>query len=171
MTRMWIVTVALVAALARWSSAATLAQDTQELRLQGVLDPSTGAGDEIDLAGSYGYFFMDNVQAGGRLSLLDNDDVTSIGAGAFVESNFDTGSSVMPFGEAFVGIAQVDVEKGDTELAGILEGRAGAKFFLAENIAIAAAGVFTFATEDIYPDENEWDDTDVFIEFSLRCYL
>lgn len=171
MNRTWIVVVALLAGLAQWSSAATLAQDTQELRLQGVLDPSTGAGDEISIAGSYGYFFLDNVQAGGRLSLLDNDILTSVAAGAFVESNFDTGSSVMPFGEAYVGIAQVDVQKGDTELAGVLEGRAGAKFFLSENVALAAAGVFAFATEDIYPDNKQWDDTDVFIELSLRCYL
>jgi hypothetical protein len=152
--------------------AATLAQDTQELRLQGHLDPSTLNGSEIRLGGSYGYFFLDNIQAGGRADFADNDQISSLGLGAFLEYNVDTGNEIMPFGEFLAGFSNVDVEgAGGDDLAGRVELRAGAKFFLAENIAIAVAGVFAYATEKIYPDENQLRDTDVFMELSLRCYF
>lgn len=152
-------------------SAHSLPEGTQELRLQGTLDPATADGSEFELQVSYGYFFVDNVQAGGRLALRDSDSLTSLGLGGYAELNFDTGSELMPFLEGFAGIAHVDYDRGDSDLTGILEGRAGAKFFLSENVAIAGAGVFAWATDDIYADDNDFDDTDVFLELSLRCYF
>lgn len=167
----WILAALLCAALAE-THAASIAQDTRELRLQGVLDPTTVSGDEIDLKISYGYFFADNIQAGGRLSLTDNDDVSSAGLGAYVEYNIDTGAEVMPFGEFFVGLANVDIEDaGGDNTAGLIELRAGAKYFLSERVALAAAGVFAYSTEDIYPDNKKLRDTDAFLELSLRCYF
>lgn len=152
--------------------AASLALGTQELRVQGLLDPSSVNGDEFNLGLSYGYFFADNVQAGGRGTFVDNDRVSSLGIGGYVEFNVDTGSEVMPFGEAFLGVSNVDVEDaGGDDTAGVVELRAGAKYFLAEQVAIAGAGVFAFATEDIYPDNKKLRNTDVFLEFSLRCYF
>lgn len=163
---------AAVLALPLSTRAATLAQDTQELRLQGTLDPTTRNGSEFDLNVSYGYFFADNAQAGGRLSWTDNKQVSSVGLGGYVEYNVDTGSEIMPFGEFFAGLANVDIEgAGGDDLAGIMELRAGAKFFLSENVAIAAAGVFAYATEKIYPDKEKLRDVDVFMELSLRCYF
>lgn len=153
------------------ATAASLPLGTQELRLEGTLDPSTGAGDEIDLSVSYGYFFADNVQGGGRFSLLDNDLVSAVGIGGYVEYNFDTGTEIMPFLEGFVGFANVDIEDGKDDTTGIFEGRAGAKFFLTERVAIAGAGVFAYASEKIYQDDNALDDSDAFLEFSLRCYF
>jgi hypothetical protein len=163
---------ALLAALALNSHAATLTAETQELRLQGVLDPTTLNGSEVDLHVSYGYFFQDNIQAGGRISLVDNDEVSLLGLGAFVEYNVDTGGEIMPFGEFLVSLANVDIDDtGGDSTAGIIELRAGAKYFLVENIAIAAAGVMAYSTDKIYVDDEKVRDNDVFLELSLRCYF
>lgn len=152
--------------------AATIAQDTRELRLQGTLDPTTRSGSEFKLHTSYGYFFADNIQAGGRIGFVNNDDVTSFDLGGYVEYNVDVGSEIVPFGEFFAGIANVDIDgHGGNDTAGIAELRAGAKYFLSEKLAIAAAGVFACATEDIYPDKSKLRNTDAFIELSLRCYF
>lgn len=152
--------------------AATLAQDTQELRLQGHIDPTTAAGDDISLHVSYGYFFLENIQAGGRVGLLDNDVTTSIDLGAYLEYNVDTGGEVMPFGEVFVGMANVDFAgSGGNNSAGLIELRAGAKYFLSEHLAIAMAGVFAYATDEIYPDKTKLRDNDAFLEMSLRFYF
>jgi hypothetical protein len=152
--------------------AATLAQETQELRLQGLLDPSTVDGSELSLSASYGYFFLDNLQAGGRIDLVDKDELSKYGLGAFVEYNWDFGTEITPFGELVVGLANADIEgAGGDDLAGLVELRAGAKYFLAANIAIAAAGVFALATEKIYPDKSKVRETDVFLELSLRSYF
>lgn len=152
--------------------AATIAQDTQELRLQGHIDPTTPSGDEISLHASYGYFFLENIQAGGRFGFLDNDDATAFDIGAYLEYNVDTGGEVMPFGEVFVGMANVDVAgSGANNSAGIIELRAGAKYFLAEQLALAFAGVFAYATDEVYPDKAKLRDNDAFIEMSLRFYF
>ena len=165
-------TAVLFAALALTSHAATLSAETQELRLQGVIDPATLNGSEFDLNVSYGYFFQDNIQAGGRVSFVDNDDVSLLGLGAFVEYNVDTGGQIMPFAEFLASLANVDLEDaGGSETAGIVELRAGAKYFLVENVALALAGVFAYATDKIFPDDEKVRDNDVFLELSLRCYF
>ncbi len=153
------------------ADAASLAADTAELRLQGNLDPSTAAGDEFRLAASYGYFFMDNVQAGGRLHFHNDDFVRDFGAGAFIEGNLDTGTGLLPFGEAFAGLSNVDIEDVDDTTALLLELRLGAKYFIADHVALAAAGVFAVATDKIYADKAKLRDTDAFLELSLRCYF
>ncbi len=152
--------------------AASLAQDTQELRFNGLIDPTTINGDEFSFHLSYGYFFADNMQAGGRVGFIDNDEITTIDLGGYVELNVDTGSEIMPFGEFYAGVANVDVEgSGGDNTAGLIELRAGAKYFLTEHVALAAAGVFAYATEHIYPDKRKLRDNDVFLEFSLRFYF
>lgn len=166
----WIASVLLLAAAAQ-AQAASLAAGTQEVRASGVLDPTTAGGDEIHLQLGYGYFFQDNVQAGGRLDLRDNEDLMTLGLMGYAEMNFDVGSVLMPFVEGALGVHRIDPEQGDTETALVLEGRAGAKLFLSEHVAVAMAGVFAYATEDIYPDKAEQNDTYAFIEVSLRCYL
>ncbi len=163
---------AAILALSSAAHAATIAQHTQELRVQGHLDPTTKNGSEVRMNLSYGYFFDDNIQSGIRADITDNKQVSSLGLGAYIEYNVDTGNEIMPFGEFFAGLANVDVEEaGGDDLAGVMELRAGAKFFLAERVAIAVAGVFAYATEKIYPDNAKIRDNDVFLELSLRCYF
>ncbi|HMP75426.1 MAG TPA: hypothetical protein PKE12_03920 [Kiritimatiellia bacterium] len=172
MKRIASLTASLLAAFALDSHAAQLAAGTQELRLQGLLDSTTLNGSEFDFNVSYGYFFVDNVQAGARINLVDNDDLSQLGLGAYVEYNVDTGNEIMPFGEFAVSLANVDIEDaGGDNTAGILELRAGAKYFLVENVAIALAGVFAYATDEIFPDDGKIRDNDVFLELSLRCYF
>lgn len=172
MKKALLITALLSLAMPLLARGATLAQETQELRLQGALDPSTRNGSEFNLNLSYGYFFADNIQSGARVDWVDNKQLSSLGLGAFIEYNVDTGSEIMPFGEFFAGFANVDVENaGGEDLAGVIELRAGAKFFLAEHVAIGVAGVFAYATEQIYPDDEKLRDTDVFLEFSLRSYF
>lgn len=167
-----IFSLALLLAISTGVRAAVISKDTQELRLQGTLDPTSVNGSDIRVNVSYGYFFEDNVQAGARVDIEDNDRVSRIGLGGFAEFNFDTETDLMPFGEFYAGLANVDVEgSGGDNLAGIIELRAGAKYFLSENVAVAAAGVFAYATEKIYPDKSKLRDVDAFIELSIRCYF
>lgn len=172
MKKLGLLTIACLTASAMSAHAITIGRDTQELRLQGTLDPTTRNSSELRLNASYGYFFDDNLQAGLRVDAVDNKQVSSLGLGAFVEGNIDTGSEVMPFGEFYAGFAHVDVEEsGGDDLAGVIEIRAGAKYFFADNVAISLAGVFAYATEQIYPDDRKLRDTDIFMELALRTYF
>ncbi len=152
--------------------AVTLATGTMETRLEGNIDPTTSAGTLIDLAFSYGYFFADNLQAGGRVALRDDDNLTSYNAGVFAEYNFETGSEDwLPFVEGSLGLSHNDIrgyKSSDTAVVLGLQG--GAKYFIAPNVAVSGALVGEWASEEIYADENDLEDLDIRLQFAIRYY-
>ena len=104
--------------LAGSAHSVTLAPGTMETRLAGQLDPTTADGTQVDLNFSWGYFFADNAQAGGRLSFLNSDHVTLAGAAAFAEYNFDLGGEDwLPFVEGSLGLMSGDLPTGDVEFS------------------------------------------------------
>ena len=157
--------------LAGSAHAVTLAPGTMETRLAGQLDPTTADGTQVDLNFSWGYFFADNAQAGGRLSFLNSDHVTLAGAAAFAEYNFDLGGEDwLPFVEGSLGLMSGDLPTGDSDTAVVVELQAGLKFFLAPNVALSSAAVLDYATEDLYVDEEKAEDTDIRLQFAIRYY-
>lgn len=152
--------------------AVTLATETMETRLEGNIDPTTAAGTLIDVAFSYGYFFMDNLQAGGRVALRDDNNLTSYNVGGFAEYNFETGSEDwLPFVEGSLGLSHNDIrgfKSNDTALVLGLQG--GVKYFIAPNVAVSSALALDWASEDIYPDKKKLDDLDARIQFAIRYY-
>ena len=162
----------LVCCMAATGFAATLSQDTQEVIVNGNFDPNTAYDSHYDLSLGYGYFIMDYLETGARLSWSDDDFIQSGGIGGFAEYNFDQGTEVVPF----VGLSldyinsQIDVYDSD-ESALVLGTTAGVKFFIAENIAISAQGVFKQATGDVYADKDGTTDNDVRLELGMRFFI
>lgn len=152
--------------------AVTLATGTMETRLEGNLDPTTPAGTLIEAAFSYGYFFADNLQAGGRVGLRDDDNLTSYNAALFTEYNFEVDSEDwLPFVEGSLGLSHNDIrgfKPNDTAV--VLEVQGGIKYFIAPNVAISSALVLDWASEEIYADEDKLEDMDARLQFALRYY-
>ena len=166
-----LIVLGMVLVLASTGYAASLQEGTQEVVVEGLLDPTTGAGSEFDVSLAYGQFVQDNIEVGAFAEYADNDAVSAFGLGVFGEYNFDMGTELVPFVGASIGYFNADFDEGDS-LDGInIEGQAGVKYFLAENVAISGAVVLDWATEDIYQDDEDFEDTDVTIQVAMRFFL
>lgn len=153
------------------AQAVTLAPGTMETRVSGQFDSTTANGTLFDLNVSYGYFFQDNLQAGGRVGFYDNDNVTLYSALAFVEYNFEIGSEDwLPYVEFALGLSKGDGEGGVDETAITTELQGGIKYFLAPNVALSGGLVLNYASEEIYPDEKNYEDNDARLQLAIRYY-
>jgi hypothetical protein len=160
-----------VGLLAGSAHAITLAPGTMETRLAGQLDPTTANGTLVDVNASWGYFFADNAQAGGRVTFYDNDNMTIYSAGAFAEYNFEIDSEDwLPFVEGSLALSHGDFDGGDTETVLIVEAQAGMKYFIAPNVAVSGAAVFDYATKEFFADDDKLEDTDIKVQFAIRYY-
>lgn len=149
----------------------TLAPGTMETRVSGQFDATSPQGSRTDLSISYGYFFRDNLQAGGRIGFSDDDNITLYSASAFTEYNFEIGSEDwLPFVEGSIGYAGGDGDGGVQDSGLILELQAGIKYFLAPNVALSGAAVLNYSTADIYPDDDTYEDTDARLQLAIRFY-
>ena len=160
--------------LAGSTYAASLSAGTQELVVNGLFDPDTIGDSELALDVKYGQFIQDNLEIGGYGDILDNDLISRYGLGAFVEYNFDQGTEVVPFlgGSLGWGASEYDVgAEEDNKSALEIAGEGGAKYFIAENIAVSASAKFSFATDDIYAEDDELADTDVKLNLGMRFYF
>jgi hypothetical protein len=150
---------------------AAMAQGTQELRLQGGIDFKSAAGTDLAVDLGYGYFISDYLEIGGLFSFGDNDAVSLLGLGAFAEYNLDTMTSFVPFAGGQLSFSQVDIRGAGDETALSLGLYAGVKFFITEDLALAARFLMEQATEDIYLDDRGADDFDYGIDFGLRYFF
>ncbi len=160
--------------LATAAQAASLKQGTREIGVSGLLDPSGGDGADIMLAGSYGYFIQDNIEVGGGAGYADISISTTYSLYGFGEYNFDLGGPMVPFAGAQLGWAKTEVDLGLFEVdqdAVELALYGGAKYFLAENIAISGQLNLKVASEDIYVNDDDADSVDVTLTLGMRFFL
>lgn len=152
------------------AQAATLKEETQELRLSGIVDPETAGGTLFRADVAFGYFVVDNLEVGGSVNFSDDDLATSFGLGPFVEYNFDEGSQLIPFVGASLEYGHGEVGDLSSDAA-VFGGYGGARFFLTENVAIGARLELDWATDDIYAKDDTTTDLDIRLEFGVSCYV
>jgi hypothetical protein len=165
--------VVLAVALTGMSYGAAMDQGSKELALAGSLDFDTAFDTQVVLDTGLGYFIQDNLQLGPLAGVFYNDLITLVRLGAFLEYNIDIDSPLTPFVGAAALWVNGDLEDGDDEQAVVGSLRAGLKYFVEENWAIALTGVFEAASEDVYAedDEDELTDTDWRMELGIRVYF
>ncbi|MBI3985766.1 MAG: hypothetical protein HY343_02510 [Lentisphaerae bacterium] len=148
---------------------AALDEGTRELRLDGGMDFESGDGDvETAIDIGYGYFIAKDVELGALVSFIDDGSEYGYGIGGFGELNFDLNTIIVPY----IG-ARMEYFDGDHFARSfvVLEGAAGVKIFLVENVAVSGELVADWATEDVYVNDNDADDTDVGIRLGIRAFI
>lgn len=158
--------------------AALVTEGSNEIAVGGALDFASAAGVDLNIRAKYAYFFWDRISLGGRVSLSDNDVADHFGAGLVGEYNFGLpegyeplfGTDLVPFVGGAVDYRHVKVfrESDDAVVFGL---EAGVKFFLTDSAAVSLSLVGEWATEEIYADDDEATDLDLFLQLGMRFYF
>lgn len=172
----------MIMALAAMANGQMLSEGTQEIFGSFSLDPDNAAGNTewmVDIG--YGYFVMDNVEVGGLFGFEDSDLITQdlmiLRIGAFGEYNWPIeGTMWVPAIGLAVSYADIEIEN-PTEAANPEESalevtlRPAIKYFISEAIAIDTGVDFRWASEDVYVNDRELDDTDWGISARIRAHF
>lgn len=151
--------------------AASLKQGTQEIVVEGLFDPDAPGDQQLDLSITYGQFIQDNLEVGVEGSFSDNDLLSTYGIAGFAEYNFDQGTELVPFVGAGIGWINTDPDEGSSEDAVAVSVSAGVKYFLAENVAIRADVTYTWASEDVFLEDDDVSDTDLAVNLGMAFYI
>ena len=141
-----------------------LQQGTQELGVEGSVNFDDDLIYNLNL--SYGYFFRDNWEVGGRLfgqGGESRDD--SYGGGIFTEYNFANNTKWVPFIGGSLNWKEFDsdfADSGSIEVGVTI----GVKYFISPNLAISLSGGGTYALKDTLQD-----DFDQQINIGTRFYF
>ena len=157
---------------------ALITKGSNELALGGMIDPSTALGTSVDLSISYGYFFWDYISLGPMASFSDNDAGTFASFGLSSDLNFPISDDYQPLiGTDFVpyiglglGYQYCDVPRKDASAA-VLSLEGGVKFFLSDTAAVTAAVVGYYATDEVFPDDDNAHAADVNVRLGMRFYF
>jgi len=163
MKRFGLIAAAIVLA-ATQGMAAMLAEGTRELGVTGELSDN-GDGMDMTLKLLGGYFFMNNIEAGGVVTheYHSYGDLTRLvtTAGVMGEYNYPRPElPVIPYGGVGAGVAYWSMDNGhadDSDIAFILSGWVGAKYYVVESLAIGCQFEVDIATDDIYDDGDSMD--------------
>ena len=178
---------AMVMALAVTASGQMLSAGTSELKVEGGIDFDTSDGTLIDFGILYGMYIYDYLEGGLALRLTDSDSITVWRIGVFGQYDFDLGTELVPYLGAGLSLASYEAtydtvvvmadgtsvrsSEEESDNAIVLSGTAGVKFYIAENVAISTALVLEWASEDIYAEEDDFQDTDARIELGMRFFF
>lgn len=160
------------------NAAALLDKGSSELAISGWLDFDTADGTEVDLELRYGYFLLDRFSVAGLFDTRDSKHSKIYAIGAIAEYNFTLpegwrpaiGTDLVPYVGGGLSYAYADVLGFDDD-AFIFRGDLGVKFFLTDSAAVTLALVGSWATDDIYADDDELTDLDLQMQLGMRLYF
>ncbi|MBQ7666369.1 MAG: outer membrane beta-barrel protein [Kiritimatiellae bacterium] len=136
---------------------------------------SSEVGSEFDFEGHGGYYFYDAFLAGGSVSVLKNDAVTTFDVSALCKYHFlDTflaDSEGRPYAfSPYVG-ARLGLARGKNDFeshTGVLAAaRLGMDLFLTQNVALDVMADFAACTSEVYPDKAELKKSAVTVKVGL----
>ncbi len=146
-----------------------LQQDTMEVGLNGGLDFENHDGKvQSAIQLSLGYFVIDDVQVGGIAKFACEGSDIGWGLGPYGEINFDLHSAVVPY----VAL-RLTANFGDLYISDHLltEGAGGLKFFLSENVALAAELYYDLASKNVFNNNGRDQSSDCGMHFGVRSYF
>ena len=131
-------------------------------------------GDEVQIQLAYGQFVADGIEVAVVAGLRDNDLYMSTELGVRAEYNLVLDSALVPFLGA--GVVWADAEADDSDVdtdAAVFSVGGGVKYFIRDDVALAANGSYLVATDDLFVDNEDGDvqDDEIRILFSVRFYF
>ncbi len=155
----------------------SLYKGTQEVSVRGYWDPDGASGTEFDVSGSYGMFLIDNLLAGGLVGYTYfEDSISGMSAdtriwmlGGFMEYHVDLGMLTVPYAGLELGFASYKIFGAPAESSFFYGPKVGMKYFLSDSVALDIALKYLIASDDIFLNKGEFENTDVFVTFGVRA--
>ena len=155
-----------------------LDKGTQELTLQGFVDFEDRDDYFVYLDIGYGYFIRKGFELGMNFGVNAADSSQNYSLGPFAEYNHVTGSNLVPYLHAGARWVYADLELGtggkiidDSGSELLLDGEAGLKYFLRDNIALSTGLAYEWATSDIFESDNDFEDGNLLLKLGMRFFL
>lgn len=158
--------------------AALVTKGSSQVSLSGILDFDTEDGSQSKLEVSYGYFFWDRISLGMRVMGSDDGNVQTGSIGVNGEYNFRLpakwgplfGTDLVPFLGAGVDYRHAEVFD-DHQNSAVFTGEGGVKFFLTDSLAFVLSLVGELATDDIYADNDDSTNQNLYLKLSTGFYF
>jgi len=149
-----------------------LMEGTREWMVEANYDPEGPGGTEYSLGVGYGVFMRDALEVGGifTYSSADDGDNKTMGIEGLAEYHFDRGTMMVPYVGARIGWNKWETVAADND-AMVYGPRVGVKQFLADNVAIDIALEYMMASDDIFVNDGEVEDTNMEIVVGMRMLL
>lgn len=116
-----------------------LLKGTQELNVSGNLNFDT---DNYNVVTRYGYFFADDWEVGGDVTVALSDETDSVDTSLFTQYNFTNSSNFVPYIGISAGV--LSAENGNSNILQqddsgfVFSTQVGAKYFITKNVALSA---------------------------------
>ncbi len=150
---------------------AMIQRGARELGVSGDLQFESEDGQALDLAIYGGQFIVDGVQVGVFAGIFNSDSITSWDVGLYGEYNLDLNSELVPFAGVFTGYCYFNPSWQSRDDVLLLGAYAGLKYFLVENCALSLYYEFEWASEDIYFDNGNLEDTNNSLKLGLAVFF
>lgn len=167
---------ALLIAAPAWSQ--NLLHGTKEIGLSGGIDFDTSADTEFNFGMTYGYYILDQVEVGGFISIRDNDDAQQLETSVFGQYDFDLKNQWVPYIQARLGWARGEVnyiddmgilnDEDEDAIIGTL--RPGIRYHLNDFVALDLNADLQYASEEIFDEVDEINDTQILVNWGIRAY-
>lgn len=148
-----------------------LDQGTRVLEGAGYVDVM---GDDLQLQLAYGKLVADGIEVAVVAGIRDNDRYMSTELGGRAEYNLVGESALVPFLNAGVVWADVEADESDLDTdAAVFSAGGGVKYFIRDDVALAANGSYLVSTDEIFVDseDGELQDDEFRLLFSVRFYF
>jgi hypothetical protein len=183
-TKAWLMALVVGMSAAAAPGAALITKGVNEVAAAGKLDFGGALGTEYNLDLRYGYFVIDRLTVGTRATMANNDYTEHFGLGLLSEYNFRLPTGWKPlFGTDLVPYLGMMLDYRYSHIrnppsgfdesggAGVLGGEAGLKFFLTDSTALTLALIGELATSEIYEDDGEATDKELYLQLGMRFYF
>ena len=134
---------------------------TKTIRLAGRIDTDTPLDYNYAIGAGFGYFVTDGFELGLGGLLRGNDLYTNYDFGVYGQYNIKTGSAFVPFGFLGLYYAGIEVDDdyynrgGETDFdTAVGKIGAGVAYFVRDNISIEASGVYNWANDPLWIDQD-----------------
>lgn len=144
---------------------------TQEVLIDGNIDPDGVLGTSIDIGIGYGYFFADYMEIGIRLDLQDNDAFSSYTFGVFGEYNFETLTNMIPIVGGELGYTSLDAGFQGSEAGLLASVYGGTKFYITDYLAFSGTLNLSFSSDDVFQTDDGADNVDIELRFGVRAFF